>query len=87
MVRRWRQALLALRSEPGLGDALFARLLPVCGRVLPGLGPKSRDVKGATYFAIGPEKQLASYEAYLRQVEGDQTRLVRLYPRDFWMVE
>ena len=36
-------------------------------------------------IVIGPEKQMIAYESYLQSKEGADTRLVRLYPRDFWM--
>jgi hypothetical protein len=31
------------------------------------------------------EKQLDAWEAYLKNAEGAETKLVRIYPRDFWM--
>jgi hypothetical protein len=37
------------------------------------------------YFAIGPDRQLDAWERYLAQTEGDEARLWRLYPRDFWI--
>jgi hypothetical protein len=46
---------------------------------------KGRDVAGAVYFVIGPEKQMTAYEAYLKSAEGPDTQLYRLYPRDFWL--
>ena len=45
----------------------------------------AKDVAGGVYFVIGPEKQMALYESYLMDTEGKDTRLHRLYPRDFWM--
>ncbi|HUH03536.1 MAG TPA: hypothetical protein VML75_16175, partial [Kofleriaceae bacterium] len=87
MVRGFREALVALRKERGaeLGKELHARLPAVYGRVLPGYGPASRNVEGATYFAIGPDKQLDAYARYLEAVEGADATLHRLYPRDFWV--
>jgi hypothetical protein len=58
----------------------------VYGRTLPGFNVKGKDVAGAIYFTIGPDRQLDAWEAYLRSVEGADTRLYRLYPRDYWMV-
>ena len=50
-------------------------------RVLPGMGAaRAADVPGHSYFVIGPEKQFAAYETFLKD------RVWRLYPRDFWMV-
>jgi Zn-dependent M16 (insulinase) family peptidase len=84
-VREFRKAVLALRKTPKLGDALFDRMAAVYARVLPGYDPQLKAVPGAIYFVIGPEKQFAAYEAYLKSTLGSDTRLYRLYPRDFWM--
>jgi hypothetical protein len=35
-------------------------------------------------MVIGPEKQLAAYEEYLKKADAPGARLWRLYPRDFW---
>jgi len=85
MVRRFRQSILALRQVPNLSDELYSRMEDVYARVLPGYGIKAGDVPGGVYFVIGPEKQMISYEAYLKSVEGASARIFRLYPRDFWM--
>ena len=53
--------------------------------VLPGLGPKVSTVRDGVYFVIGPEKQFAAWEEYLKSIEGADTVVYRLYPRDFWM--
>jgi Zn-dependent M16 (insulinase) family peptidase len=84
-VSRFRSALLDLRRMPKLGDSLFSRMPGVYGKVLPGYNVRGKDVPGAVYFVIGPEKQFAAYEEYLKSVEGADTKLYRLYPRDFWM--
>jgi Zn-dependent M16 (insulinase) family peptidase len=86
VVSRFRTAVLALRSESHLTEALYDRMPSTYGKVLPGFGPKSRDVAGGVFFVIGPEKQMALYEEYLRSVEGAGAKLYRIYPRDFWMV-
>lgn len=85
-VRAFRQALLDLRSDPNIASEVFDQLPKVYGRVLPGYNVRAADVPGGIYVAIGPEKQLQLYEDYLKTVEGKSTELVRLYPRDFWMV-
>ena len=84
-VRKFRQAVLALRSTPNLSDELFKRMNTVYARVMPGLGAKASDVKGGVFYVIGPEKQLSAYEQYLKTVEGPDARLYRIYPRDYWM--
>jgi hypothetical protein len=86
VVRKFRTAILNLRTTPKLADELFARMPDVYARVLPGSGVKAKDVADGVYFVIGPERQMALYEAYLKSTEGADTSLYRLYPRDFWMV-
>jgi Zn-dependent M16 (insulinase) family peptidase len=85
-VRAFRERLLALRKRPDLGAALAARLVPVVGQVVPGLGPASlRARPDAVYVAAGPESQLRELEEHLREADGG-TPLTRIYPRDFWVV-
>ena len=84
-VRKFRQGLLDLRRSPNLSDELFKRMNTVYARILPGLGAKASGVEGAVYYVIGPEKQLAAYEQYLKTVEGPDARLFRIYPRDYWI--
>jgi hypothetical protein len=85
MVRKFRQSILELRKDPQLGEKLFDRKDAVYGRILPGYNVKGADVADAYYFAIGPEKQLDAWEAYLKNADGAETKLMRLYPRDFWV--
>ncbi len=88
-VKRYRSGMLELRKAPGFYDSLYTRKERVHGRVLPGYGnPAAQDMKDfdAVFFVIGPEKQLSTYEEYLKQVEGADTKLYRLYPRDYWVV-
>ena len=85
IVTRFHQAVLDLRNSPDLNAELFRRMNGQYGKVLPGMGVKAKDVAGGVYFVIGPEKQLAAYEDYLKHPEGAGVRLHRLYPRDFWM--
>ena len=84
-VRRFRASILELRKDPKLGEVLFDRKDKVYGRMLPGYNVKGKDVADAVYFTIGPDKQLDAWEAYLKNAEGAETSLVRIYPRDFWM--
>lgn len=85
VVRRFRQAILALRKDPHLSAELFKRMPNVYARILPGYGVKAQDVQGGVFYVIGPEKQLTAYENYLKTVEGANARLFRIYPRDYWM--
>jgi len=82
-VRKFRQSILTLRNDPNLGNLLFDRKDRVLSASLPGYdGASWKPVADATYFVIGPDKQLDAYERYLQTFGGS---LVRLYPRDFWM--
>ncbi|MDQ3804897.1 MAG: hypothetical protein M3416_13835 [Acidobacteriota bacterium] len=84
-VRRFRQAILDLRRQPNLSAELFKRMGDVYARILPGYSTRARDVRGGVFYVIGPEKQLTAYEQYLKTVEGQDARLYRIYPRDYWM--
>jgi Zn-dependent M16 (insulinase) family peptidase len=86
VVSRFRRAVLDIRKMPDLSAELYKRKDTVYQRVFPGYGIKGKDVAGANFFVIGPEKQMAAYEAYLKSAEGPGTQLYRLYPRDFWLV-
>jgi len=85
VVSRFRRAVLDVRKMPDLSTELYKRKDTVYQRVFPGYGMKGKDVAGANFFVIGPEKQMAAYEAYLKSAEGADTQLYRLYPRDFWL--
>jgi Zn-dependent M16 (insulinase) family peptidase len=85
VIRRFRQAILALRRDPKLSDELFKRMNSVYARVLPGFGVKAKDVRDGVFYVIGPEKQLTAYEQYLKTVEGADARVYRIYPRDYWL--
>jgi len=85
VVAGFRTALLELARSEGIAERVQERHEAVYGRVLPGYGPDSASVDGAVYFVIGPEDQLAGWEAWLASVEGEGTKLVRLYDRDFWI--
>ena len=87
IVRNFRKAILAQRYKPALIEEIYNRKDNVYSSILPGYGAKGKDVSGAVYFVIGNEKQMLAYESYLRSVEGNETKLVRLYPRDFWIVK
>lgn len=84
-VRNFRKAILRLRKDPSLMTEVYKRKDAVYEKILPGYGIKMKDVPGGTYFVIGAEKQMAAYESYLQSKEGADTKLVRIYPRDFWM--
>jgi Zn-dependent M16 (insulinase) family peptidase len=86
-VRTFRKALLKVRNDGNLLDEVYKRKDEVYSTILPGYGTSPKQVKNGIYFVIGPEKQMAVYESYLRSVDGNGTNLYRLYPRDYWMVD
>ena len=86
VVTKFRRGILDLNSDKKLYDDLYKIMRDTYGEVLPGLGPDGKDVPGAMYFIIGPEKQFESYEKYIDGVEGD-VKIQRLYPRDFWLIK
>jgi hypothetical protein len=84
IIRRFHAGVLALRSTPNLAAELHRRMAPAVAKVLPGMGGKASEVEDGIYFVIGPERQFAAWEEYLRSLEGPSTKVYRLYPRDFW---
>jgi Zn-dependent M16 (insulinase) family peptidase len=85
IVARFHREILNLRNTPNLAAELFKRMPNVYAPVLPGLGGSKSSARDAIYFVIGPEKQFAAWEEYLKAVEGPTVKFYRLYPRDFWM--
>ncbi len=86
VVSNFRRAILEARKMPDLSAELYKRKDKVYERIMPGYGMRGKDVAGSNFFVIGPEKQMTAYEAYLKSAEGADTKLYRLYPRDFWLV-
>ena len=83
-VRQFREAILALRQEPGVGDQIFQRVDKVYGKLLPGYGPKAKETPGAIYYVIGNDKQFRAMDADV-QVREDE-HVYKLYPRDYWLI-
>jgi len=86
-VRAFRKGLLELRKMPNLVDELYKRKTMMYEQILPGYGGSVKNIQDAQYFVLGPEKQMVAYEAYLKKVEGQDTKLVRIYPRDYWITD
>ncbi|HEY5952094.1 MAG TPA: hypothetical protein VIV40_41640, partial [Kofleriaceae bacterium] len=82
VVRGFRTKVLDAAKRADLAADLFGRMEAVYGKVLPGYG--KLDPNGI-YFVIGPEKQMAAYQDYLKGAVSKTTVLHRLYPRDFWL--
>jgi hypothetical protein len=85
VVKQFRQALLRLRNDPNLINEIYQRKDIVYSRILPGYNGSVKGT-GGQFMVIGNERQMAAYEAYLKSVEGKETELYRLFPRDFWPV-
>jgi hypothetical protein len=86
-VKRFRQAILKLRKEPGVINEIYKYKDIAYEKILPGYGIAGKDVAGASYFVIGDEKQMIAYENYLKTTSnGPNAKLFRFYPRDFWLV-
>jgi hypothetical protein len=80
-VRRFSEAILKLRDDPGLMSEVTRSGLPSIGPVL--LKPEFRNVQRSQrsiFFLVGPERLLADAEKRLAI-----PRLLRMYPCDFWM--
>jgi hypothetical protein len=84
-VRRFRQGLLELQRRVDFADQLSSRLARVYQKVLPGFGPSWSAAPGALYMVIGPDRQLESWQRFLHKQVDPKARLVRIYPRDFWI--
>jgi Zn-dependent M16 (insulinase) family peptidase len=83
-VKQFREAILALRREPGVADQIFQRMDKVYGQQLPGYGPKAKETPGAVYYIIGNDKQFRAMDADV-QVREDE-HVYKLYPRDYWLI-
>ena len=87
-VKRFRQAILKLRKEPGIIHEIYKYKDLAYEKILPGYGITGKDVAGASYFVIGDEKQMIAYENYLKTTSnGPNAKVFMFYPRDFWMVD
>lgn len=85
-VARWRGAVLAMRNRPDAWAQMRPQIIPMTGRVIPGTGPRAREVEGAVFLTIAPEPLLARWEKYVQDREGADERVCRIYGRDFWLV-
>jgi hypothetical protein len=83
-IAAYNKKVLHLRKRKDLFDQIKARMENVYGRVLVGYGQPMKDMDDGMMFIIGPEAQFASFEEYVKTVEGERP-VYRLYPRDFWM--
>jgi hypothetical protein len=54
--------------------------------VIPELAGAAPLPAGALYLTTGPEAAIAAYEREIARVRGEGTKVLRLWPRDFWDV-
>ena len=85
VISNFRKAVLRLRKMPGLMNEVYKRKDAVYEKILPGYGTKMKDVQDVSNYVIGAEKQMAAYETYLQSKDGADTKLYRIYPRDYWI--
>ena len=83
-VRKFREAILALRQEPGIADQIFERVDKVYGRILPGYSAKAKEVPDAVFYIIGNEKQFKAMDTDVQAREDEHA--YKLYPRDYWLI-
>ncbi len=86
-IRAFRARLLALRSQPGLADAMRDHYVSAMGVVIPSLAGAGPLPAGAVYFTTGPEAAIAAYEKEIQRTRGAGTKVLRLWARDFWEVD
>ena len=89
IVSRFRKEVLKLGKQSDFYKTIQDRMERVYGEVLPGYGPSAAESAkhdNAIYYVIGPDKQLDSWESYMKSVEGPGVSLTRIYPRDYWQV-
>ena len=83
-VRKFREALLSLRKQPDTAQEILRRVDKAYGPMLPGYGPKAKDVPGAVYFIIGNQKQFTAMDSDVQAREDEH--VYKLYPRDYWLI-
>jgi hypothetical protein len=83
-IRAFRERLLAFRARPGLAEAMRAQFVPAMSAVIPELAGTRPLPDGAVYFITGPESAIAAYEREIARARGEGTKVLRLWPRDFW---
>jgi hypothetical protein len=83
-VKKFREAILALRNQPDTAKEVMGRVDAAYGPILPGYGPHAKDVPGAVYFIIGNDKQFSAMDADVAAREDEH--VYRLYPRDYWLL-
>ena len=84
VVRRFRLAILELRKDHALAAKLFKRVDKAYGSIVPGYGPRAKQVPRAIYYLIGNDKQFKSLDADVRAREHEH--VYKLFSRDYWLM-
>lgn len=84
VVRAFRESVQQIRHDPQAPAEALSRVDTVYGKLLPGYGPKAKDVPGAIYYIIGADRQFKALDAEVQNREDEH--VWRLYPRDYWLV-
>lgn len=85
MVRAYRKKVLAMRSKDNLTESIESRLEKAYGPVLVGYGEPASVIEDGVYFLIGPPQQFESMGAEIDKYDPGHS-IVKLYPRDFWII-
>lgn len=85
-IRKYKTALINAAAAPDALEKLRRQLPRVLGSVLVGYGKKMAQTPEAVGFAIGPDDLLDRYADFLKK-SGEADRLIKLYPRDFWLLD
>jgi len=83
-VKQFRESILTLRNQPDTAAEVMKRVDSAYGAILPGYGPRAKNVPGVVYFIIGNDKQFSATDADVAAREDEH--VYRLYPRDFWLL-
>ena len=84
VVRAFRERVQQIRHDPDAPAQALERVDAVYGKLLPGYGPKAKDVPGAMYYIIGADRQFKALDTEVQNREDEH--VWRLYPRDYWLV-
>ena len=85
-IRTYREKILDLRSNTSFTRELFQRLPDAYGPIMIGFGDEVSGHADGVRFLIGPPEQFESFERLIRNEEGEEHLVYRLYPRDFWIM-
>ena len=83
-IEKYRRAVLALKDTPDLWARMEPHVIPMTGRVLPGVGPRSREASNPSFLVIAPERLIERWERWVKDHEGEEECVHRIHARDLW---